>query len=108
MEGFYGILNGRRLDLEGDWLRQVVVCPCVTMRETSNLNARDRSPPGLTRTVASAINQDGGVKHATGASSKIRGRDITVGTWKTRTLIAAGKLQELTKTNLKQSWLPAF
>ena len=39
----------------------------------------------------------GGVKYATGALSKIRGRDyITIGTWNTRTLRAAGKLQELT------------
>ena len=37
---------------------------------------------------------DGGVKYATGASSKILGRDnITIGTWNTR---AAGKLQALT------------
>ena len=40
--------------------------------------------------------QDGGVKYATGASSKIHGRDnITIGIWNTRTLRAAGKLQEL-------------
>ena len=57
----------------------------------------DRSPPGSTRTAPSAVHQDGGVKYATGASSKIRGRDnITLGTWKTRILKAAGKLQELT------------
>ena len=36
-------------------------------------------------------------KYATGASSKIRGRDnITMGSWNTRTLRAAEKLQELT------------
>ena len=41
--------------------------------------------------------QNGGFKYATGASSKIRRRDnITIGTWNTRTLRAAGKLQELT------------
>ena len=43
-----------------------------------------------TRTV---VHQDGGVKHAIGASSKIREKDdITIGTWNTRTLRAAGKL----------------
>ena len=41
-----------------------------------------------------------GVKYAIGASSKIRGRDnITIGTWNTKTLRAAGKLQELTHKN---------
>ena len=51
---------------------------------------------------------DGGVKcviGATGASSKIRGRDnITIGTWNTRTLRAAGKLQELTHEMDRYRW----
>ena len=65
--------------------------------KTSNHTIPDRSPPGLTRTAASAVYQDGGVKYAIGASSKIRGRDnITIGTWNTRKLRGAGKLQELT------------
>ena len=34
----------------------------------------DRSPPRSTRTAPSAVHQDGGVKYATGASSRIRGR----------------------------------
>ena len=53
------------------------------------------SPPGLTRTAPSAVHQSGSVKHATGAPSTIRGRDITIGIWNTRVLRAAGKLQEL-------------
>ena len=41
----------------------------------------------------------------TGVSSKIRGRDnITIGTWNTRTLRAAGKLQELTHEMDRYSW----
>ena len=57
----------------------------------------DRSPPESARTAPSAVDQDGGVNYATGAASKIRGRDnITICTWNTRTLRAAGKLQELT------------
>ena len=49
------------------------------------------------KTLPSAVHKDGGVKCATGASSKIRGRDnITIGTWNTRTLRPAGKLKELT------------
>ena len=49
--------------------------------------------------------QNGGVKCATGASSKIRGRDnITIGTWNTRTLTAAGKLQELTHEMDRYRW----
>ena len=57
----------------------------------------DRSPPGSTRTAPSNVHQDGGVKCATGASSRIRGRDnITIGTWNTRTLRAVWKLQKLT------------
>ena len=66
------------------------------MREASNHTMPDRSPPGLTRTSPSAVHQDEGVKHATGALSKIRGREISIGIWNTRILRAAGKLQELT------------
>ena len=65
---------------------------------TRNHTIPDRSPPGSTRTAPSAVHLDGRVKYATGASSKIKGRDnITIGTWNTRTLRAAGKLQELTR-----------
>ena len=64
---------------------------------THNHTIPDRSPPGSKRTAPSAVHQDGGVKCATGASPNIRGRDnVTIGTWNTRTLRAAGKLQELT------------
>ena len=64
---------------------------------TNNQLIPDRSPPGSDRTALSAVHQDGGVKYATGASSKIHGRDnITIGAWNTRILRAAGKLQELT------------
>ena len=56
----------------------------------------DRLPPRSTRTTPSTTHQDGGVKYVTGAPSKIRERDnITIGTWNTRTLRTAGKLQEL-------------
>ena len=62
----------------------------------SNHTLSDQSPLGSTRTTPSAVHQDGYVKYATGAPSKIRGRDnITIGTWITRTLRPAGKLQEL-------------
>ena len=65
----------------------------------------DRSPPGSTTSVPSAVHQDGGVKYATGASSKIRGRDnITIGIWNTRTLRAAGKLQELAHEMNRYRW----
>ena len=65
--------------------------------KTSNHTVPERSPPGSTRTTPSTVHQDRGVKCATGASSKIQGRDrITMGTWNTRTLRAAGKLLELT------------
>ena len=58
-----------------------------------------------TRTAPSAVHQGRGVKCATGTSSKIRGRDITIGTWNTRTLRAAGKLQELTHEMDKYRWI---
>ena len=75
------------------------------MMKTSNHTIPDWSPPGPTRTALSAVYQDGGVKHATGASSKIRGRDnITIGTWNTRILRAAGKLQELTHEIDRYRW----
>ena len=65
----------------------------------------DRSPLGSVSIAPSAVHQDGGVKYATCASSKIRERDNnTVGTWNTRTLRAAGKLQELTHTMDRYRW----
>ena len=80
-------LNGHVCDLEREGVRQVVLCPLVTMRETSNQTIPDRSPSGSTRTAPSAVHQEDGVKHATGASSKIGGRDnVTIGAWNTRTL----------------------
>ena len=64
-----------------------------------------RPPPGSTRTASSAEQQDGGVKYATGASSKIRGRDnVTICTWNTRALTAAGKLPELTHKMDRYIW----
>ena len=64
--------------------------------KTSNHAVPDWSPPRLARAASYTIDQDRGVKNATVASSKIHGRDnITIGTWNTRTLRAAGKLQEL-------------
>ena len=72
---------------------------------THNHSIPDRSPPGSTRTAPSAVHQDGGVKYATGAPSKIRGRDnITIGTWNTRILRASGKLQELTHEMDRYRW----
>ena len=72
--------------------------------KTSNHTIPDQSPPGSTRTAPSAVHQDGGAKYATGASSKIRGRDITIGTWNTRRLRVAGKLQELTHEIDRYRW----
>ena len=73
--------------------------------KTSYHTIPDRSPPRLTRTVTSAIQQDGGVKYATGASSKMRRRhNITIGTWNTITLRAVGKLQELTHKMDRYRW----
>ena len=72
---------------------------------THNHTKPDRSPLGSTRTEPSAVHQEGGVKYATGAPSKIRGRDnITIGTWNTRTLRAARKLQELTHEMDRHRW----
>ena len=73
--------------------------------KASNNAIPDRSPPGSNRTAPSAVHQDGGVKYATGTSSKIRGRDnITIFTWNTRTLRAAGKLRELTHEMDRYRW----
>ena len=105
-EGFHDEIIGSVFDLERNGLHQVVLCPRVTMRETSNRTIQDRSPPALARTAPSTLHQDGGVKHATGASSKIRGRDnITIGAWSTRTLRAAGKLQEPTHEMDRYRWI---
>ena len=72
---------------------------------THNHTIPDRSPPGSTGTAPSAVHQDGGVKYATGASWKIRGRDnITIGAWNTRTLRAARKLQELPHEMDRYRW----
>ena len=97
MEGFHDELKGHVFDLERDRLCQVVPCPDSPYGKTSNHIVPDQLPPGSTRTMPSGIHQDGGVKYATGASWRICGRDnITIGTWNTRTLRAAGKLLELT------------
>ena len=75
------------------------------MRKTSDNTMPDQSLHWLTRTVSSIVHQNGGIKHATGASLKICGRDsITVGTWNTRTLRAVGKLQELTHEMDRYRW----
>ena len=59
----------------------------------------------VNKTAPFAVHQDGGVKHATAASSKIRGRDnITIGTWNKRALRAAGELQELTREMDRYRW----
>ena len=72
---------------------------------THNQTILDRLPPGSTRSAPSTVHQDGGVKYATGASSKIRGRDnINISTWNTRTLRPAGKLQELTHEMDRYRW----
>ena len=73
----------------------------------------DNTQPYHTGSVAARVNKDRalrrtpgrGVKCATGASSKIRGRDnIIIGTWNTRTLRAAGTLQELTHEMDRYRW----
>ena len=81
--------------------------PAVTQHvmKTSNHTIPDRPPPGSTRTAPSAVHQDGDVRYATGASSKIRGREnITIGTWNTRTLRVAGKLQKLAHEMDRYRW----
>ena len=73
--------------------------------KTSNHTIPDRSLSGSTRTAPSAVQQDEGVKHVIGASSKIRGRDnITVDTWNTMTLNAAEKLLKLTHEMDRYRW----
>ena len=73
--------------------------------KTSNRTISDWSLHRSTRATPCAIHQDGGVKYATGASSKIHGRDnITIGTWNTRTLRTAEKLQELTHDTDRYRW----
>ena len=72
--------------------------------KTSNHTILDQSLPRAIGTVPSAIHQDRGVKHTTGASLKICGRDINIGTRNTRTLTAAGKLQELTHEMDSYRW----
>ena len=72
---------------------------------THNHTIPDRSPLGPIRTAPSDVHQDRGVKYATGASSRIRRRDnITIGTWNTRTLRAARKLQELAHEMDRYRW----
>ena len=97
VEGFHDELNGHVFNLERDGLRQVVLCLRVTMRKIGNHTMPNRPPYGSTRTAPYAVHQEGGARHATGASSRICGRDnIAIGTWNTRTSRAAGKFQELT------------
>ena len=72
---------------------------------THNHTIPNWSSLGSTRTTPSNVHQDRGVKHATGVSSKIRGRDnITIDTWNTRTLRAAGKLRKLKHEMDRYGW----
>ena len=73
----------------------------------------DNTQPYHTGSVAARVTKDHdfrlhhdvGVKYVTCASSEIRGRDnITIGTWNTRTLRAAGKLQEVTHEMDRCRW----
>ena len=64
----------------------------------------DWTPSGSTRTVPSAEHHDGDVMYATGTPSKIRGRDMILGTRNTRTLETAGKLQELKHEMDRHNW----
>ena len=83
------------------------ICPRHTMIMKTSLNhIPDRSQPGSKMTAPPAVHHDGGVKYATGApTKKIRGKnDITIGTWKVRTLRAAGKLKELTHEMERYRW----
>ena len=104
-EGFHE-LNGKRARPGEGWAPPGCTLPKTHHAMTThNQSIPDRSPPSSTRTAPSAVHQDGGVKCATGASSKIRGRDIiTIGTWNTWTLRAAGKLQELTHEMDRYRW----
>ena len=91
VEGFNDELNSHVFDLDRDGLCQMVLCPW----ETSNHTIPDWSLPGVIKDTLSVIHQDRGVKHATGVSSIIFGRDnITIGIWNTRTLRLKRKLQE--------------
>ena len=100
-EEFHDELNGHVFDLERDGLPSGCTLPVTHhAMTTSSHTIPDRSPPGSTRTAPSAVHQEGGVKYAAGASSKLRGRDnVTVSTCNIRTQRAAGKLQELTHRN---------
>ena len=65
--------------------------------KTSNHTIPDRSPPELARTAPSVIHQDGDVK--------IRARDnITIGTWNTRTLRAAGTDTRNGQVQMEHPW----
>ena len=66
----------------------------------------DRSSPGSKRTAPSVAHQDGGRKYVTGVTtSKIRARNnITIGTWKVRTLRMAGKLEDLSYEMSRYRW----
>ena len=62
---------------------------------------------GISRTILDSSSFPlfpGGVKHAAGASSKIRGNHISFGTWNARTLWAAGTLKKLTHEKDRYRW----
>ena len=73
------------------------------MREPSNHTIPHRSPSGLTKTAPSTTKEVS--IRLLGTSSEIRGRDdTTIGTWNTRALKGAGKLQELTHEMDRYTW----
>ena len=74
-EGFHE-LNGYVFDLERDRTPPGCTLPKTHHAMTThNQTIPDRLPPRSIATAPSAGHQDGGVKCATGAPSKIRGRD---------------------------------
>ena len=89
-------------------LRQAELCPRNTMmRNTNNTLIPDRSQPGITISAPTVRNRDVGDKYAAGVPKikKIRGREnISVGTWKVRTLRPAGKLKQLTHAMGRYHW----
>ena len=93
--------------LERDGLGQALFAH-DTLQEITTISQSipDRSSPGSKGTAPSVAQQDGGEKYATGVTtSKIRVRNnMTIDTWKARTLGMAGKLEELSYEMSKYHW----
>ena len=88
--------------IERDGLRHVTLPKTHHMKMTESIPARSSPETRITPFIDG--HQDVGEKYATDGPKSLRARSITIGTWKVRSLRAAGKVEELTHEMKRYQW----